>query len=575
MKEEIFSYIEKEKLGLFEKRELKIFQNFICKTKETKEIFKKLINFLSRNFVFENTKYLLNVFIKENTKEAIIKKQNFFSKLSEFSFDNKFLSNIKNNPPSWYPFYDIIVVTENENSFLYLKKNNIPSFLINSERDLFEISKYDVIQAIDCETFSYTLEKLPQTIFLSSIEEVYLERYLINLSRWKENILLLEKENVPSDIKEIIKFLVSFFPLIEKNNLALFDKEELEKKIDSANKKIKEDLKKITLSGDSLVSLFVKGIPEEIKKLISERIKEEGIFEEFVSFEIPLKLNEKELDNFFKKETKKRSFEFSFDLKRKANQIIQINNKLNQLEKSLLYFDFCSGLYKYARNKNFPKITNRFFMGNSKNIFLENPQPISFFLDENQRGSILTGANSGGKTTLLEHILQILFLSYLGLPVDGEVEVPIFEETYYFAKNKGATNVGAFENLLNQMASIKRKDSNILILADEIEALTEPGVAGEVIAYTLEYFLNEGCFCVFATHLGKEIISILPKHARIDGIEAKGLDENFNLIVDHNPVIGKLANSTPELIIEKLAKTKEEPYFKFLFKKLDERKNNK
>ena len=45
------------------------------------------------------------------------------------------------------------------------------------------------------------------------------------------------------------------------------------------------------------------------------------------------------------------------------------------------------------------------------------------------------------------------------------------------------------------------------------------------------------------------------KKIRIDGIEAKGLDENLNLIMDRNPKFNFIAKSTPELILKRLAKS--------------------
>jgi dsDNA-specific endonuclease/ATPase MutS2 len=206
--------------------------------------------------------------------------------------------------------------------------------------------------------------------------------------------------------------------------------------------------------------------------------------------------------------------------------------------------------------------SNEFVIYSSKNLFLDKPQAISFSLDDKSRCSILTGANSGGKTTLLEHIIQLIALQQVGLPVSGNVKMPIFTEIYYFAKNKGSASKGAFETILTQMSKIKTGEKT-LILADEIESVTEPGVAGKIIAATADYFIRQGCFLVIATHLGKEIQNYLPALARIDGIEAKGLDENYELIVDHNPVIGRLANSTPELIIEKMAQTGDD-YLKFV-----------
>ena len=103
----------------------------------------------------------------------------------------------------------------------------------------------------------------------------------------------------------------------------------------------------------------------------------------------------------------------------------------------------------------------------------------------------------------------------------------------------------------------------------------------KIIAATAEYFISKNCFLIIATHLGYEIEKVLPSRARIDGIEAKGLSENNELIVDHNPVLGRLANSTPELIVEKMANSGKHDYFLYLnsylkkngFEKLDKEVN--
>jgi dsDNA-specific endonuclease/ATPase MutS2 len=237
---------------------------------------------------------------------------------------------------------------------------------------------------------------------------------------------------------------------------------------------------------------------------------------------------------------------------------------LKSLENHLLYFDFIAGISNFiSENSTNPIISSELKIINSKNIFLENPQPVTFFLDEKSKCSILTGANSGGKTTLIEHIIQIISLSQFGLPISGKITTPLFSEIYYFAKNKGSANKGAFETLLTQMSKIK-PGNQTLILADEIEAVTEPGVAGKIIAATADYYIQRNCFLVIATHLGHEIKNFLPQKTRIDGIEAKGLTQNFELIVDHNPVLGRLAHSTPELIVEKMASQNNSNYFKYL-----------
>ncbi len=164
---------------------------------------------------------------------------------------------------------------------------------------------------------------------------------------------------------------------------------------------------------------------------------------------------------------------------------------------------------------------------------------------------------------MLEHLIQIITISQIGLPINEKISIPLFTDVYYFAKNKGSLSKGAFETLLNQMAEITPGEQTI-ILADEIESVTEPGVAGKILCATADYFITRNCFVIIATHLGREIKNNLPRKARIDGIEAKGLDENDELIVDHNPVLGKLANSTPELIVEKMARKQPSDYIKFI-----------
>lgn len=66
-----------------------------------------------------------------------------------------------------------------------------------------------------------------------------------------------------------------------------------------------------------------------------------------------------------------------------------------------------------------------------------------------------------------------------------------------------------------------------------------------------------GFYVVIVSHLGGDDLRKELPFARVDGIEAKGLDENLNLIVDRQPVFGRLGRSTPpELIVESLARRK-------------------
>ena len=63
---------------------------------------------------------------------------------------------------------------------------------------------------------------------------------------------------------------------------------------------------------------------------------------------------------------------------------------------------------------------------------------------------------------------------------------------------------------------------------------------------------HDGTCMLLVTHLAPSIIEAAGKEMRTDGIEARGLDENLELIVDRTPRRNHLARSTPELIVRRL-----------------------
>ena len=72
--------------------------------------------------------------------------------------------------------------------------------------------------------------------------------------------------------------------------------------------------------------------------------------------------------------------------------------------------------------------------------------------------------------------------------------------------------------------------------------------------------------------MAREIQEVTSVPIRIDGIEARGLDENLDLIVDRTPRFGKVARSTPELIVERLSKLTKGPK-KAIYEKILENLN--
>ena len=99
-----------------------------------------------------------------------------------------------------------------------------------------------------------------------------------------------------------------------------------------------------------------------------------------------------------------------------------------------------------------------------------------------------------------------------------------------------------------------------IILADELEAITDPGAASLILGGLLKsskYNLDTNILLV--THIGNSISEVMGGDVRIDGIEAQGLDENMDLIVDRNPKRNHLATSTPVLIGSRLSSRSKGP----------------
>lgn len=177
-------------------------------------------------------------------------------------------------------------------------------------------------------------------------------------------------------------------------------------------------------------------------------------------------------------------------------------------------------------------------------------EPVDYAVDGN---AILSGVNSGGKTSLIDLVGFVVILAQMGLPVPADhARLERFDSLYYQAKSQGTLDAGAFEATLRSFGDLIDGEGNRLILVDELESITEPGASAKIIAGILGALDEQGATSVFVSHLAGEIRAAADITVQIDGIEAVGLVDG-QLEVNRSPVKGRLARSTPELIVEKLA----------------------
>jgi dsDNA-specific endonuclease/ATPase MutS2 len=230
----------------------------------------------------------------------------------------------------------------------------------------------------------------------------------------------------------------------------------------------------------------------------------------------------------------------------------------------LMEFDFCYALGRFALEEGLrmPEMVDEPCLGfqDGRNLSLESPELVSYSLGDtglapcNERVALLSGVNSGGKTSLLDLIAQIAILAQMGLPVPAlRSRTCIFQEIYYFSKGRGTLSAGAFETAMRKFAALETARRK-LVLADELESITEPGASARIIACMLDE-LNRSSVAVFVSHLAGEVRRLTETPVRIDGIEAAGLDAENNLVVRRSPRYNFLARSTPELILDRLVRT--------------------
>ena len=174
------------------------------------------------------------------------------------------------------------------------------------------------------------------------------------------------------------------------------------------------------------------------------------------------------------------------------------------------------------------------------------------------RVAVLTGANSGGKTTLLETLCQVQLLAQMGLPVPAEVAEIGVVDTVVFHRRHASFNAGVLESTLRSVVPPLSGEDRTLMLVDEFEAITEPGSAADLLHGLVTLTVDRDALGVFVTHLAADL-EPLPEVARTDGIFAEGLSPALELQVDYQPRFDTVGKSTPEFIVSRLVANAVDP----------------
>ena len=484
----------------------------------------------------------------------------------------KNLKEVEEAKPEYDPSKAILVEREEDNAYLTdLGLNQYYPIITASDSPLLqeEMMNYDLVFYVYAQGI-LDFDGMPNLVMINIEESDYeiVPEKIINFfiqnkdlfNRVHEIQKIRNKESVLGDIIPIIDEL----NIIDKREV---DIEELVISLkDEMDEELEKSIKTIDLEGDEILNLLNNNFPPKISKIFDEIIsKRKDIIREKTGINFdpylrtyPIQIDENEIQRVTLEQSSKKENDI-FDIKKSA--AIQLNSikerAIEEVEDAIRFdYEFSLGSFAYEYGLCRPEFSDEIKLTGALHLELalkkdeDYVQTVDYQLTKDENIALLTGANSGGKTTLLETLTQISIMAQMGLPVSADgAEIKLFDEIYHFSK-KRSLDAGAFESFLNVFIPIVTTNSEKLVLLDELEGITELDAAVKIISTFIDMIKESNSYGVIVTHMARELMNYTD--IRVDGIEAKGLDEDYNLIVDRTPKMNFLAKSTPELILKRI-----------------------
>lgn len=567
-------------------------ENTFMKTKQTRQLYDDIIN---KILEFTNTDYAKNriMLLTPTTNHEEIENRNQLIKKAiketehlDYEYIRLLYQNIKPLKSNIRPKFndEYAILCEDYNDYLKLIKKGIDRYC-----NIFALEDHVNLEEFEFIIYLYNQYNIdpgdaPNVVAISNESPDYEIQPNIILEYYKQNRTTLENIyqlreylGMESCINEILEALDSIS--LEKENKIALD-EIVEDIKDQANETINQQIKEIALEGDEILQVLnqQEGLPPKIMSIFNDILDEAReeisnktglLFDPFI-VKYPLELDYDELQRV-KEKTLANIHLKEYEQEINACVILEkYKETIEQEAKELIEYDYQFTLASFTKfyDLTIPEIKNEYSLEESIHLTLKKDeklnetklQKVNYSLDNKNNIVLLTGANSGGKTTLLETLAQHCLMAHMGLGVCSKnAIIPETEEVYYFTKQQ-SLNAGAFETFLKSFIPVTVGKEKKLILIDELESITELEASIKIIIGFIEHIKNKNTYAIIVTHMAPEILKKTENiNIRTDGIEAKGLDENYNLIVDRSPKIDYLANSTPELILKKIYEKSEEP----------------
>ena len=484
----------------------------------------------------------------------------------------KNLKEVEEVKAEYDPSKAILVESDEDNSYLTdLGLNQYYPILTASDSPLLreELMNYDLVFYVYSQGI-LDFEGMPNLVMINIEDNDYeiVPEKIINF--FIQNKDLFTRVHEIQKIRNKESVLGEIIPIIDEVNIIDKREVDIEKLVYSLKEDMDDELEKsikqVDLEGDEILNLLNNNFPPKIKKIFDEIInkRKEIIYEKtgirFDPFlrKYPIEIDDTEIERIILEQSSKKENDI-FDIKRNAAiELNSIKEKAIKEVEDVIKFDyeFSLGSFAYEYDLCRPEFSEEIELNGALHLELalkkdeDQIQKVDYKLTQDENIALLTGANSGGKTTLLETLTQISIMAQIGLPVSADsAKIKLFDEIYHFSK-KRSLDAGAFESFLNVFIPIVTTDSEKLVLLDELEWITELDAAVKIISTFIDMIKESNSYGIIVTHMARELMNYTD--IRVDGIEAKGLDENYNLIVDRTPKMNFLAKSTPELILKRI-----------------------
>ncbi len=232
-----------------------------------------------------------------------------------------------------------------------------------------------------------------------------------------------------------------------------------------------------------------------------------------------------------------------------------------------LYLDLMIKLRGSGHAFAYPEITRKgeVFLGGAYDLALAisagTVVPNDFILTEEEKGTVITGANQGGKTTFLRSIGQAAVLAALGLPVPCECAcLPLYNAIFsQFTQAEDATadNGKLKEELIRLRPILQGAGRGSLVILNELFSSATAQDALDMAEHALELLMGAGAHTLCVTHIdGLRLRHAVSMVAQVQKADGKRLYKIMRAEADGQAHVGEIAlkyHLTAEKIKERIA----------------------